>query len=62
MKQLVSLRLTKAQIARIEKLASLMENDDQQTERVSRSFVVRLALNEGLKELERLNHHVWEGK
>jgi len=62
MKQLVSLRLTKAQIARIEKLASLMENDDQQTERVSRSFVVRLALNEGLKELERLNHHVLEGK
>jgi hypothetical protein len=62
MKQSFSMRLNKSQIERVEKLASILEKDETQIERVTKSFVVRLAIQEGLKVLERKTKKHSEGK
>ena len=62
MKKSFSLRLNSSQIARVERLAAILETDETQTERVTKSFVIRTALQEGLKVLERKNKKHSEGK
>ena len=62
MKKHVSLRLTQSQFERVEKLADSLEENQQQTERITNSFVIRTALQEGLKVLERKTKKHSEGK
>ena len=62
MKQLVSLRLTQSQMDRVERIASILIENDEQTERITKSFVIRIALQEGLKVLERKTKKHSEGK
>ena len=62
MKQLVSLRLNQSQMERVERLASILIENNEHTERVTKSFVIRIALQEGLKILERKTKRHSEGK